>query len=58
MTKWTISDKLTGRLNVTTRVADNLVRLLHTEDNTATFVARYRSSETGGMRPDEVWDFL
>lgn len=53
---WTIEEKLQKMMNCSKSVSKNLVRLLDKEENTPTFVSRYRKNETSNMGPEEVFD--
>ena len=52
---WTIERKLQEKLDVPLNVSKNLIRLLDKEENTPTFVARYRRTETADMTPEGVF---
>ena len=52
---WSLEKKLQERLHVNLNVSKNLIRLIDKEENTPTFVARYRSKDTGNMTPEEVF---
>ena len=52
---WTIESKLSDNLSVSREISRNLIRLLDVEENTPTFVARYRTGETGNMSPEAVF---
>ena len=55
MSPWKVGSILSDKLDISTRVATNLVRLLVHEENTPTFIARYRNSHTENMKPEDVF---
>ena len=52
---WTIERKLQEKLDISLNVSKNLVRLLDKDENTPTFVARYRRGDIGDMTPEGVF---